>query len=172
MPLLEEAEHPTAFRFPTRHPIATPDRIATGTGPCRTQAIGAGGRDARSSPPPDPLRDELLVNLLIQVGDQLITYEQYAEGEAYFREAHALQEKSAEAGWYVFVTKTLIGRALMQQQKFPEAESQLLAGFQGLEQFELPAAAAHRETARKWIMELYVRWNQPAKAEEWKLKGN
>ncbi len=83
----------------------------------------------------------------------------------------AQRGKSTPGDWHLFAERVLLGAALAGQGKFVEAEPHLLAGIAGLEARgqAMPASQRYRRgEARKWVVELYERWNRPADAAKWR----
>lgn len=58
--------------------------------------------------------------------------DQFVRAEAFVRESKAIREVLQPDVWTTFNTRTLLGRALLGQRKYAEAESELGPGFHGL----------------------------------------
>ena len=73
--------------------------------------------------------------------------------------------------WATYDFQSNLGIALMGQKKFAAAEPLLLQGYQGLKEREakIPAGSKHIvQTAREQLVALYVAWEKPAQAAEWR----
>jgi serine/threonine protein kinase/Flp pilus assembly protein TadD len=121
---------------------------------------------ASVAPYRDPgLMDELSRALLLQG--------KFAEAEATARECFALREKLPSDDWRIFDTRSMLGASLAGLKKFAEAESFLVAGYDGLEQQkgQLPAEAQEplAEAARR-LAEFYEVSGQAEKAAEWRKR--
>jgi tetratricopeptide (TPR) repeat protein len=80
---------------------------------------------------------ELAVALVQNIfGQNLLLQGQYAEAEAVARQALAYWEKETPDSWDRFHVMSLVGGALMGQEKYSEAESLLVQGYEGIKQRE------------------------------------
>src|SRR5262249_24992680 len=66
------------------------------------------------------------------LGGLLVAIGQRPQAEEILRTCFLLREKKDPDGWNTFQTQSLLGAALLGQQKYAEAEPLLLAGHQGL----------------------------------------
>lgn len=66
---------------------------------------------------------------LLGMSKTLLTIKAWDEAELLLREALAIQEAKRPNDWRTFVTKSLLGGALLGQKKFAESEPLLLAGY-------------------------------------------
>src|SRR6202035_410398 len=75
--------------------------------------------------------------------------------------------------WTTFNTKSLLGGAVLGQDKCAEAEPQLLSGFEGMNEREakIPPQAKIRLTeALERLVKLYEVWNKQDQAAAWRQK--
>jgi tetratricopeptide (TPR) repeat protein len=108
---------------------------------------------------------------LIQLGIVLIQFGQPAEAEAMLRECLAIREKQMPDDFRVFNARSLLGLALLLQQKYAVAEPLLLQGYEGLRQREarIPATTFVRVTdVLEWLVQLYDGWGKPEQAAKWR----
>jgi len=107
------------------------------------------------------------------LGRDYIMLHQYAKAEPVLRGVLAVQIKSSPDDWHRYNLESLLGAALLGQKKFPEAETLILSGYQGLKQKEstmsTPAKIFIKDAADR-IPQLYAAWNKPDKAAEWREK--
>src|SRR5262249_61403257 len=105
------------------------------------------------------------------LGLNLLLQERFAEAEQVAREALALMDKDARENWSRFHTISMIGGALMGQQKYVEAEPFLVQGYEGMKQREALIGALHMHWLTK-AGDRLVRFceaiHQPEKAREWR----
>jgi serine/threonine protein kinase/tetratricopeptide (TPR) repeat protein len=107
------------------------------------------------------------------LGLSLIEQDKAAEAEPTLREALRLREKTEAELWTTFSTQSVLGAALMRQNKYAEAEALLLTGYEGMKQRELkiPAAGKPRLTeALQRLVQLYESWDKPDQAAAWRSK--
>ena len=85
---------------------------------------------------------------LAQVSDALLQYHQHPAAELYLRECLTIREKTMPGHWLVYNTKSMLGAALLGQDKFEQAEPLLIEGYQGLKEREadIPGDAKVRLT--------------------------
>jgi tetratricopeptide (TPR) repeat protein len=136
--------------------------------------------DARKSCPPDS--PDLAYRLSLH-GDQMLQMKQFAEAEPVLRECLALREKLAKHpvkgaegaaafnSMQVVVMKSLLGAALLGQEKHAEAEPLLLASYaayaEKLESLRPMAKKQLAETIQR-LVQLYDATGQKEKAAEWR----
>jgi hypothetical protein len=73
----------------------------------------------------------------------------------------------------MFHTQSLLGAALLGQQRFADAEPLLQQGYEGMEQHQqkIPAnAKAYLTEAQERLVQLYDVWGKAEKAAEWREK--
>jgi serine/threonine protein kinase len=99
----------------------------------------------------------------------------YHQAEPFLRDALAIRVKKAPESWTTFSSKAMLGDSLLGQKKYAEAESLLLAGYEGLKHGEnaIPPFLV-KETrateALERLVQLYNAWGKPDKAAEWLKK--
>src|SRR5262249_47407651 len=74
--------------------------------------------------------------VLAQSGLDLLKSQRYAEAEKLLRECLAIRMKKQPDDFRTFNARSHLGAALVGQQKYAEAESLLLAGYEGMKQRE------------------------------------
>jgi tetratricopeptide (TPR) repeat protein len=107
--------------------------------------------------------DLLSVNLLLQG--------KYVESEAIVREALTIHENKQPDSWRRFHLMSVLGGALLGQQKYAEAEPLLLQGYEGLKQREwiFQSGWKYRITeAGERIVHFYEVTHQPETARAWR----
>jgi hypothetical protein len=108
---------------------------------------------------------------LIELGIFLIRFGQPAEAEAMFRECLAIREKQMPDDFRTFNARSMLGKALLDQQKYAAAEPLLLQGYEGLKQREakIPAASfVHPREVLEHLVQLYEDWGKPEQAARWR----
>jgi len=113
---------------------------------------------------------------IASMADLALAYQsqrKFAQSEPLAREAVDKDRKIQPDDWQRFRAESLLGASLAGQKKFAEAESLLLAGYQGMlaRKERIPAPDQyHLDLARKWLAQLYQAWGKPEKAAEWRQK--
>jgi serine/threonine protein kinase/tetratricopeptide (TPR) repeat protein len=132
----------------------------------------------RGRPPGKELgfSDDLsLAAILSRVGRTLLQAQQAAEAEALLRECLAIRSKWAPDDWTAYEARSLLGDALLAQQKYTEAEPLLLQGYEGMKHRKndfLLSEDRHRlAEAIERIVRLYEATKQPEKARVWRAKA-
>src|SRR5215207_3458560 len=111
---------------------------------------------------------------MVPLGANLLAQKRFADAEPVLRECLASRERTAPAGWSTAYTRSLLGAALSGQQKYAEAESLLLSGYQGLK----PSEAQPRDQVRlvplrqalQRLIQNYDDWGKPDEAARWREK--
>jgi hypothetical protein len=125
-------------------------------------------------------------NELAEHGQNLLVQKEWSEAERLLRECLAIRQKHLGAGdpgsgWLVFNTMSLLGGALLGQQKYAEAEPLLVKGYEGLKAREKePATDADRLALRQRLgealdrlIELYSDTNQTDEVTKYReLRAN
>ena len=96
-----------------------------------------------------------------------------AEAEPLARECLAIREKKTPHQWLTFTSQCLLGRALLGQKKFTEAEPLLLSSYEGMKQMEekIPAGGrAWLKEALERLVQLYDATGRSEQAAEWRKK--
>lgn len=98
----------------------------------------------------------------------------YTEAEAPLRICLTISEKLQPDAWTTFNTKSLLGRAMLGQKKYADAEPLLLAGYEGMKQQEktVPPQSGTRlpETLDR-LIELSSATNRPDEVKKWQAEG-
>jgi tetratricopeptide (TPR) repeat protein len=116
-----------------------------------------------------PYRDH---GLLAKRALALLNAGQFDKAEPVARECLTRREIEIPDDWRTFNAKSLLGGALLGQNKFSEAEPLLLAGYEGLKQREdkLPKDSPRIKEALQRLVQLYEAASRPDQAAEWKQK--
>ncbi len=107
------------------------------------------------------------------LGDTLLALGRPAEAEPVFRECLDLRVKAEAAPWMTATARSQLGAALIQLQRFAEAEPLVVGGYEGLRQDEQHIPASNRQIvdrAGEHLVQLYTDWGRPTQAGEWKTK--
>jgi tetratricopeptide (TPR) repeat protein len=115
-----------------------------------------------------------LATILSRVARIQLQAQQAAEAEPLLRECLAIRNKRDPNDWTAYEARSLLGDALLTQQKYTEADPLLLQGYEGLRHRQtrfLLTENRHRlaEAARR-LVHFYEATSQPGKAEEWRKK--
>ncbi len=108
-----------------------------------------------------------LAELRARLGQNLLKQHQPVEAEAALRESLANDGKAAGRQPMRFFTLSLLGEALLGQQRYAEAEPLLLQGYEGMKPREAPWPAAGKTRlaeAAERLVRLYEATGQPEKA--------
>jgi tetratricopeptide (TPR) repeat protein len=115
-----------------------------------------------------------LVAQLSALGQKHLTLKAWDEAEPLLREALTIREAKAPDDWTTFTTRSLLGGALLGQNKLAEAEPLLLDGYRGMNEREaaIPAAAVKvlmREALER-LVRLYEAKGNETEAAAWRSK--
>jgi serine/threonine protein kinase/tetratricopeptide (TPR) repeat protein len=94
-----------------------------------------------------------------------------AEAEPVLRECLAIREKQLPEDWRTCNARSLLGKALADQKKYPEAVPLLVQGYEGLKKMgaKVPADSfVHATDALEWLVQLYEAWGKPDEAAKWR----
>jgi hypothetical protein len=98
----------------------------------------------------------------------------HADAEPILRESVAILQKKQPEGWTTFYAESLLGNALLEQEKYADAEPILVQGYEGLKAREghIPPLYARFRVAEagQRIVRLYEAWGRVEKAAEWRTK--
>jgi serine/threonine protein kinase len=106
-------------------------------------------------------------------GFALLRLKAWLDAEPILRECLAIREAKEPDAWTTFYTRSMLGKALVGQKKYAEAEPLLLQGYEGLMEREarIPPVVKIRLTeALEGLVELYDAWEKKDKADEWRKK--
>ena len=101
----------------------------------------------------------------------LLQAKEFTEAEPLLRDCLAIREKAQPDEWTTFNTKSMLGGALLCQDKYAEAEPLLLAGYEGMKQREtkIPSEGKIRLTeALERLTRLYEALEKKDKASKWR----
>jgi serine/threonine protein kinase len=107
-----------------------------------------------------------------RVGLTLLKYSQPVEAEPILRECLAIRAEIESDAWTTFNTQSMLGEALFGQKKSAEAETLLLAGYEGMKRREasIPLEAKPRlNEAVTRLVKYYESVNKPEEAAKWKM---
>jgi tetratricopeptide (TPR) repeat protein len=116
---------------------------------------------------------------LAALGGNLLKQQKWTDAEPVLRDCLTLPEKVAGAEnpqvlpWQVANVRSMLGQALTGQEKYAEAESLLLAGYEGLKEHEAtipPQSKIRLAEALKRLVEFYAATGQAERADEWRKK--
>jgi hypothetical protein len=97
----------------------------------------------------------------------LLSEENPGEAEWILRESLSIRERIQPNDWTTFDTKSLLGEALLDQEKFADAEPLLVSGYEGLKQRQdrIPSHERVRVTrAVGRLVKLYDAWGKKDQA--------
>jgi tetratricopeptide (TPR) repeat protein len=106
-------------------------------------------------------------------GSTLLLEGRPAEAELKLRQALTIGQKLQPDNWATFDMKSMLGEALSEQNKFAEAESFLLAGYEGMKERQkiIPAEEKSRLTkALERLVKFYDAWGKTDQAMQWRKK--
>jgi tetratricopeptide (TPR) repeat protein len=110
---------------------------------------------------------------LATLGMNLLQQNKTTDAEPVLRECLRIREMNEPDKWTTFNTKSLLGGSLLAQRLFPDAESLLLAGYEGMidREASIPSSAKPRLTeAIQRLVQLYKSWGKPDQAAAWQAK--
>jgi non-specific serine/threonine protein kinase/serine/threonine-protein kinase len=113
-------------------------------------------------------RHPMIAGAMQIVGLSLLDLGQPDEAERLLRESLALRQQALPSGhWLTASSESILGQCLVTMRRFEEAEALLLRGEAGL------ASSRGRDDARavkarERLVTLYLAWNKPDKAAEWR----
>jgi serine/threonine protein kinase len=107
------------------------------------------------------------------LGEYRLRQGQYPDAEPLLRKALAIREQEPQ-GSSALATQSALGAALLGQKKYADAEPLLLQAYEGLtrRQASEPSSAVAQaiKDAADRIVLLYVGWDKPERATEWRQK--
>ncbi len=127
-------------------------------------------QEARESMPPgsEPLGDRLA-----QLGWFLIVcnLNAYQDAEPMLRDSLGIRERLQPEDWTTYNVRSILGEAVLGQQRFAEAEPLLLSAYEGMKAKEdtIPKEARIRlREAKERVVRLYDSWEKPDLARSWR----
>jgi serine/threonine protein kinase/TolA-binding protein len=97
----------------------------------------------------------------------LLKANRFAEAVEYLRECLAIREKLQPDSWATFNTSSLLGGALLGQQRYAEAEPLLVKGYEGIKSSEKSIPKAE---ALDRLIDLCVATNKTDEAKKWRAE--
>jgi serine/threonine protein kinase/tetratricopeptide (TPR) repeat protein len=177
VPLLEEALEKLKGRLGADHPRTLTSTgnlgrvyVEAGQGAKAAATLAAFVDGTRKRSPKDSPQ---FAGLLAHVSLDLLGCGQPAAAEPLLRECLAVREKTQPEAWTTSNTRSMLGGALLGQQKYADAEPLLLAGYDGLKEREKtipPQGRARLPEAVDRLVELYAAWGKPAEAARWRAE--
>ncbi|HLN26971.1 MAG TPA: tetratricopeptide repeat protein, partial [Gemmataceae bacterium] len=125
---------------------------------------------ARQQYPTDSPR---LIGVLDQTSLALMQIKAFAQAEPILRECLAIRKKKEPDAWTTFSTLSILGGALLANDKYAEAEALLLQGYAGMKRREVkipPEGKVRLTEALERLVQLYEAWGKKDKAAEWRKK--
>lgn len=104
----------------------------------------------------------------------LLDQHKYAEAEAVARETLAIKEALQPDDWSTFHVRSLLGGALLGQERYADAEPFLVHGYEGMcqRQAKIPTRLKHCHVAGwKRLLQLYEAWGKPEELERWRQQA-
>lgn len=111
------------------------------------------------------------LDVMTGLAGNYIQLDRYADAEAIGRNCLEIREHDFPDSWTTFNERSLLGIALLGQEKYAEAEPLLISGYEGMRErlTTIPAELEiHVPTALKMIVKLYEASDQPEKLNAWK----
>jgi hypothetical protein len=108
---------------------------------------------------------------LLRLGQMLLDHDEFKAAEPLLRECLEIRERATPRHWATYDARSLLGAALLGQQRYEEAEPLLIAGYEGLIARQREIGSANRqapEIALQRVIQLYEQWNKSAEAERWR----
>jgi serine/threonine protein kinase/tetratricopeptide (TPR) repeat protein len=105
--------------------------------------------------------------------DQLLDDRNYSAAEPLLRECLAAREARQPNAWTTFHTKSRLGEALAGRQKYDDAESLLLAGYEGLKRCEATIPQERRvclTQALEGLVQCYIAWGKKDQTDNWRKR--
>ena len=110
---------------------------------------------------------------LAGLGANLMRQARWSDAEPILRESLSICEKAMPDDWRRIGVMSQHGGALLELRRYSEAESRILAGYEGLKVHEAGFPAAGRSAlsaASLRVVRLYESWNRAEQADAWKRK--
>jgi hypothetical protein len=104
----------------------------------------------------------------------LLKQKKGAEAEPVLRECLAFMQQKEPKAWTTFALYSLVGEALVVQEKYADAEPLLMQGYEGLQQQALKIPPQLRQVvliqATQRLVRLCEATGQPERAQAWRQK--
>jgi len=114
-----------------------------------------------------------VADVLALLGRNLVRQEKYVEAEATLGECLKIRGQKIPDNWRTFMTRLMLGTALLAQQKDKEAEPLLEQGYKGLQQREVQIPPLGKRNVREsveLVAKLYAEKGNTEKASAWRAK--
>src|SRR5262249_1564741 len=101
---------------------------------------------------------------LATLGLVLLKQQKWAEAEKHLRECLTIREKAIPDNWRTFSTRSMLGEALLGQNKYQDAEPLLLKGYEGMKSREKtiqPQGKIRIPEALDGLIKLYSATSKP-----------
>jgi serine/threonine protein kinase/tetratricopeptide (TPR) repeat protein len=118
-----------------------------------------------------PKESPELASSLVEIGGAMLEQKQWADGEPLLRECLTIRQRTQPDLWTTFNAMSFLGRSLLGQKKYADAESLLVGGYEGMKRRETsipPAGSARIPKALDCLIELYEATNKPVEAKRWR----
>jgi tetratricopeptide (TPR) repeat protein len=116
---------------------------------------------------------EATTRVLAELARCLLVARKPAEAERIARECLTIRVKQQPDAWRTFGTQSLLGGALLGQQKYADAEPLLVKGYQGMQEREAkipPLFKPRLREAVEWLIQLYEATDRKDEAAKWRMK--
>jgi hypothetical protein len=114
-----------------------------------------------------------LASAQASVALEFLQHRQFVPAEPILRESLAIRAKHEPDAWTTFHTQSLLGGALLGQEKYADAEPLLRHGYEGMKEHEtqIPMKAQRRLTeALERLVQLYEAWGKSDQAAHWRRR--
>ncbi len=121
-----------------------------------------------------PADGSSLADALALDGLVLLQLKAWPDAEPILRECLSMREKKAPGAWTTFSTKSMLGGALLGQEKYSDAEPLLLAGYEGMKKRDdtIPPQGKIRLTeALDRLVQLYEATGKKDEATNWRKES-
>jgi non-specific serine/threonine protein kinase/serine/threonine-protein kinase len=121
----------------------------------------------------DKLDTLLLAGDLVELSRELVQQGKSSQAEPLLRECVAIRDKAIPDDWRRFFAMSLLGRALLDQGRYTQAEPPLVAGYDGFKAREAKIPAVSKPLlgdAAAQLVRLYQAWGKPERARSWAAK--
>jgi eukaryotic-like serine/threonine-protein kinase len=112
-----------------------------------------------------------LASVLGSAGFSLTQVKAFTDAEPLLRESLAICETLQRDHISTYLTKSLLGAALLGQKKYAEAEPLLLAGYRGMKEHEAsipPGGVVRLTDTLEHVVQLYDAWGKKEEAAKWR----
>jgi tetratricopeptide (TPR) repeat protein len=112
-----------------------------------------------------------LASSLVEIGGAMMEQKRWAEAEPLLRECLTIRQKTQPDLWTTFNSMSFLGKSLLGQKKYAQAEALLVGGYEGMKRREkqIPPEGSKRiPNALDCLIELYTATNKPEEATHWR----